>query len=387
MLNRKLINKEFPGLKDVVFLNVALVVVPPLSAQEAYFNFTKDYIKNFSVDVVTKGWEIVERARESVAQLIGAKAKEIGFVKNTTEGVGILANGYLFQRGDNVILMDQEHPANLFVWINLQQKGVELRVIPSFDTNNVSNEIIDRIDSKTRAVAISAVQFSTGYRADLEELGRVCRERDILFIVDGIQAVGRLAVDVSSFNIDYLACGGHKGLLGTLGAGFVYCSERIVKKVIPPYACYQSVKSYVKPPALTTDFSRIEWHDDSRRFEAGNLNYAAIAAIGAGSILLNTLGIREIEEHILDLEENFIQDLKGLPLDFRSPKERKHRSGIPCIYYPLEKEKEVKYILEGHRIYVTMRGGYIRASMNFYNTGEQVKKAVQAFKEIARLIE
>ena len=386
MLNRELIDKEFPSLKDVVFMNVSSVVVPPLSAQEAYFNFTKDYIKNFSVDVLTKGWEIVGRTRESMAQLIGAKAAEIAFVKNTTEGVGILANGYPFQSGDNVILMDQEHPANLFVWINLQQKGVELKVIPSLDNKNVSNEIIDRIDSKTRAVAISAVQFSTGYRADLEELGRVCREREILFIVDGIQAVGRFSIDVGRFNIDYLACGGNKGLLGTLGAGFVYCSERIVKKIIPPYACYQSVKSYVKPPALTTDFSRIEWHDDSRRLESGNLNYAGIAAIGAGSKLIDTLGIGDIEEHILDLEESFIQDLKGLPLDFRSPKERKYRSGIACIYYPLEKEKEVKDILGRHRIYVTMRGGYIRASMNFYNNKEQVKEAVQGFKEIARLI-
>jgi cysteine desulfurase/selenocysteine lyase len=384
MLNRELIDKEFPTLKDVVFMNAALVVIPPLSAQEAYFGFTREYIKNFSEGVVSGGWERVAAARESVAELIGAKAGEIGFVKNTAEGVGIIAGGYPFEPGDNVILLDQEHPANLFAWINLQNKGVDLRVVPS-GGGDLEEEIIARIDANTKAVTVSAVQFSTGYRADLARLGRVCREKDILFVVDGIQAVGRLVVDVKKYNIDYLACGGHKGLLGTLGAGFVYCSERIVEKVIPPYACYQSVQSYVKPPALTTDFSKIVWHDDSRRFEAGNLNYAGIAAIGAGTRLLNTLGIGEIEKHILNLEEEFLDELNGLPLEFRSPKEKAHRSGIPCIYYPLEKEEQVKEILDKYRVYVTMRGGYIRASMNFYNTREQIARAVSAFKEIAGL--
>jgi len=213
----------------------------------------------------------------------------------------------------------------------------------------------------------------------------LCGEKNVILAVDGIQALGRLAINVKEFNVGYLSCGGHKGLLGTMGAGFVYCDEKIVRKVIPPYACYQGVKSHIKPLALTTDFSKIEWHIDSRRFESGNLNYAGIAAIGAGVRLVNTLGINNIETYILELEGNFIEGLKNLSLAFRSPIEREFRSGMPCIYYPLEIEDNVKRILRKHRIYVTIQRGYIRMSISFYNTKKHIEKTIEAFEEISRL--
>ena len=387
MLDRKLIDKEFPFLKDVIFLNAALVIIPPKSVQRAYFGFTQEYIKNFADGVITKAWGIVEEARKNVAALIGAKASEIGFVKNTTEGVGILASGYPFTPGDNVIVVDQEHSANLFAWIPLQSKGVELRVVSSRDGKIFVDDFLKQIDGNTRVVAVSAVQFSTGTYVDLRRLGTICHERNIVLAVDGIQAVGRLAIDVKKLHIGYLSCGGHKGLLAVTGVGFVFCDESLVQKITPPYACYQSVRGYVKPPALTTDFSKIEWHEDSRRFESGNLNYAGIAAIGAGAKLLITLGIEEIERHIRELEEQLLEGIKDLPLRFRSPLEKEFRSGITCVYYPPEIEDRVNEILKRYRIYVTFRGGYIRFSINFYNTQEQIQKTIEAFREIAGVVE
>ena len=386
MLDRDLIDQEFPFLKDVVFLNAALVVIPPLSVQQAYFGFTQEYIANFAEGVIARGWDIVADARREVATLIGAAPTEIGFVKNTSEGVGILANGFPFSPGDNVVVIDQEHPANLFAWIAVQAKGVQLRVVPSRDGKVLADDILARADDRTRVVAVSAVQFTTGTYVDLGRLEPFCRERGILLAVDGIQAIGRLALDVKKLAIGYLSCGGNKGLLATTGAGFVFCDEAWVRKIIPPYACYQSVRSYVKPPALTSDFSKVEWQDDSRRFEAGNLNYAGIAAIGAGAKLLNRLGIEAIQRHVLEMEDLLIEGIRTLPLDFRSPLQREFRSGILCVYYPPEMENHVQDVLKRHRIYATFRGGYIRVCINFYNTREQIQQTIEAFREIAALV-
>ena len=386
MLDRDLIDQEFPFLRDVVFLNAALVAIPPLSVQRAYFGFTQDYIAHLGEGVITQGWEIVADARREVAALVGAAPAEIGFVKNTSEGVGIIANGFPFSPGDNVVVVDQEHPANLFAWINLQTKGVELRVVPSCAGKVLEEDILARADDRTRVVAVSAVQFTTGARVGFSRLGPACRERGILLAVDGIQAIGRLTLDVKKLAIGYLSCGGNKGLLATTGAGFVFCDEAWVGKIIPPYACYQSVRSHVKPPALTSDFSKLEWHDDSRRFEAGNPNYAGIAAIGAGAKLLNRLGIEAIQRHVLEMEDLLIEGIRTLPLDFRSPLQPEFRSGILCVYYPPELENRVQDVLKRHRIYATFRGGYIRLCINFYNTREQIQQTIEAFQEIAALV-
>lgn len=386
MLDRDLIDREFPFLKDVIFLNAALVVIPPLSVQRAYFGFMQEYVANFAEGVIARGWEIVTDARREVAALIGAAPTEIGFVKNTSEGVGILANGFPFAPGDNVVVVDQEHPANLFAWIALQAKGVELRVVPSRDGKILEDDILARVDDRTRVVAVSAAQFTTGTRVGFGRLGPACRARRVLLAVDGIQAVGRLALDVKTFGIGYLSCGGNKGLLATTGAGFVFCDDAWVSRITPPYACYQSVRSYVKPPALTSDFSKLEWQADSRRFEAGNLNYAGIAAIGAGAKLLNRLGIEAIQHHVLEMEDLLIEGVRGLPLDFRSPLEPEFRSGILCVYYPPELEDDIQQILKRHRIYATFRGGYIRLCINFYNTREQIQRTIEAFRELAELV-
>lgn len=385
MLDQKLIEDEFADLHDAIFLNVASVVIPPKSVQAAYFGFTKDYIGNYGDGVVDRAWDIVGTARKDVARLIGADSSEIAFVKNTSEGIGIIANGYPFQRGDNVIVADQEHSSSLFAWIGLQAKGIELKVAPSRHGDIELEDIFAHVDPRTRAVCISAVQFTTGFYADLYALGEYCERHDILLIVDGIQAVGRLHIDVRRMKIGYLACGGNKGLLATLGAGFVFCDKRLIEHVVPPYASYQSVVNHVHPPAITQNFAALEWHRDARRLEAGNLNYAGIAAIQAGAALINRLGIEEIQRHVLTLDEYLVAGLKKLPLDLRVPARKSNHSGIVCVYYPAAIESQVVAILKHHKICATMRGGYIRFGINFYNTIEQMDIVIKALADVARL--
>ena len=385
MLDKTLIENEFSDLRDVVFLNISSVAIPPKCVQNAYYGFTKDYISNYGEGVVGRAWEIVGAARKDVAQLIGADASEIAFVKNTSEGIGIIANGYPFRCGDNIIVVDQEHSSSLFAWIGLQSKGIELKIVPSHRGDIEIDDIFALVNARTKAVCISAVQFTTGFYVDLYKLGDYCEQHKILLIVDGIQAVGRLHIDVKRMKISYLACGGNKGLLATLGAGFVFCDRQLIEHIVPPYASYQSIVNRVQPPAITQNFAELEWHQDARRLEAGNLNYAGIAAIQAGASLINKLGINEIQRHILELDEYLVASLKELPLDLQVPIQKSNHSGIVCVYYPPEIESQVVSILKQHKIYATMRGGYMRFGINFYNTLEHMDVVIKALDDVARL--
>ncbi len=381
----ELIDEEFCDIKDIVFLNVPFVVIPPKSVQDAYFGFTKGYIAQYGDDATDMAWKMAGEARHDIAGLIGAEGSEIAFTKNTAEGIGIVANGFPFVAGDNVVVIDQDHSSSLYAWINLRRKGVELRVITSKEGTFTTDDIIAACNKKTRAVALSAVQFSTGFYAELAAIGEYCKKNNILFIVDAIQAAGRLHIDVERMGIDYLAGGGNKGLLATLGAGYVFCSKRIIERIIPPYAGYQSVISHAKPPAITEDFDNLEWHTDSRRLEAGNLNYAGVAALQAGVKLLRRVGTEHIEKHIRSLEEELRPGIESLPLKVQRIPDKKNRSGIVCVYYPAEAETEVVKILKEHKIHATMRGGYIRMGFHLYNKQKHVEEVIHAFKRIAAL--
>ncbi|MDR3264395.1 MAG: aminotransferase class V-fold PLP-dependent enzyme, partial [Synergistaceae bacterium] len=248
-------------------------------------------------------------------------------------------------------------------------------------------DVIAGMNGRTRVLVLSSAQFSTGFMSDIRSLGAECRRRNILFAVDAIQTLGRIKLDVQEMNIDWLAAGGNKGLLGTLGAGFVYCGDRIVKDVVPPYAAYQSTETHTAPPAITTNFDTLEWRPDARRFESGNLNYNGILAISKGVDLLLELGVDNIDAHVRELETRLREKIRSLPLKIVEPRDPKNWSGIVCVYYPTDFEEEVKAILTDHRIHATMRGGYIRLGIDFYNTPEQMDITANALSLISRIDE
>ena len=387
MLDQTLIDREYAFLGDEIFLNVSYVAMPPLRVQKAYGSFMEEYVSYYADDMVSKVWNVVEDTRGKLAKLIHAEDPyEIGFTKNTCEGVSILADGYPFEPGDNVVVADQEHQANLLPWINVhQRKGVGLHVVKSVDGEVRAEDMIAAMDDRTKILAVSSVQFSTGFYSDLRRLGAACRERGVIFMVDGIQALGRLNIDVQEMNIDWLAAGTNKGLLGTLGAGFVYCRKSLVEKIIPPYASYQSVISHAAPPAVTTNFEYLEWHKDSRRFESGNLSYNCILALNKGVEFLLELGIDVIEVHVRKLERYLRSRLGDLKLPVVQARDEQNWGGVVCVYYPPHAEEQVIQILKDHRIHCTMRGGYIRLGLDFYNTLEQMDVVSQALHEIDRL--
>lgn len=387
MLDRKLIQKEFGFLGDDIFLNVSQVCMPAKRVQEAYGSFMDDYVRKFGEGVVDEAWSIVNGCRPKLQKLINAKeAHEIGFVKNTAEGMGILASGLRLEPGDSVVIADQEHQSTLFPWINQHQlRGIKLNVVASRNHEVNEDDMIAAIDDRTKVLVISSAQFSTGFRADLEKLGNACHERGIIFAVDGIQTLGRFVMDVQKWHIDYLVAGSNKGLLGSLGCGFVYCSDRIVDQITPPYAGYQSTTNHVPAPSVTSNFEYLEWHPNARKFESGNLSYNCILAVSKGVDVLLELGMENIEEHIKALEKKLRDNLKDLSLYVVQAHDERNWGGMVCVYYPKEHEDDVVRILGDYRIHGTMRGGYIRFGLDFYNTMEQMDVISEALHKIAAL--
>ena len=361
--------------------------MPPKRVQQAYGSFMDNYVKCFGEGVVDTAWRIVHGCRPKLAQMIhAAHNHEIGFVKNTAEGMGILASGYPLKPGDNVVIADQEHQSTLFPWINAHQtRGIALNIV-HHENNEISTEkMIGAIDEHTKVLIVSSAQFSTGFMADLKALGEACRARGVVFAVDGIQTLGRIEMNVQEMCIDYLVAGSNKGLLGSLGCGFIYCSDRIVGQIIPPYAGYQSTVSHVSPPSVTSNFESLEWYPHARRFESGNLSYNCILAVDKGVELLLELGVPNIEAHVLGLERYLRTKIADLPLQVVQPRDEKHWSGIVCIYYPKEHEQEVIEILKSKHIHCTMRGGYIRLGIDFYNTYEQMDTVSDALHSVGAL--
>ncbi len=381
MLNQELIRQECGHLLKVHYLNSASKAIPPRSVQKAYHRFMDDYVEHYGVDV-KEGFQVtIDEAREQLARLINAKPSEIGFVKNTSEGIGIIANGYPFKSGDNVILPYLEHCANKNVWVKKQADGLEVRMIPTVNWDIRTADIEAAIDEHTRAIAIASVEYTTGLRCDLEAVGKLCETYGLLLIVDAIQSVGRLEMDVKACHIDYLSCGGHKGLLGTYGVGFIYCSSDLIQQIIPPYSAQQSATFVDDEGSYSLD-----WLPDSRRIEGGNMNYAGIAALNEGAKLLNNLGIANIEAHILRLEQEFLEAIEGLPYVKRIPEDPAKWSGTVCLEYPAGLKKTLKQLFSERNIYVTFNLNYFRVSFGFFNTLADVEAMVGAMKDGLSLV-
>ncbi|MCC8023957.1 MAG: aminotransferase class V-fold PLP-dependent enzyme [Clostridium sp.] len=382
MLDQLLIEKEFGYLEPDIYLNISSVAMPPVRVRDVCRSFMDDYVESMGRKVMTDFEGMREETKKKLAQLINANPEEIIFVKNTTEGNSILASGYQKAPGGNVVICDLEHPSNLFPWINARSRGVEIKAVKTREGQVPAESVLEQMDEDTRVVSLSAIEYGSGFFTDLKTIGRECRRRGIVFAVDGIQALGRMEIDVEDMCIDYLAAGGFKGLMGTLGAGFVYCSPTLISHIVPPYSGYQSTVSHGVPPEVTTDFQQLPWHDDIRRLESGSLNTYGIMAMDRGVDLILELGIRDIQEHIINLERYLRGKLSALPVTVWGQKEPERWSGIIVVQFPARLFQKARDIMDRYRIYTTLREGYIRISIGLYNTKQQMDSVYNALREL-----
>ena len=257
----------------------------------------------------------VVNIRRSCAGLVNADPNEIAFVKSTSHGLSIVANGLHWRAGDNLLVYEKEFPSNLYPWLNLKTRGVEIRMIPSRD-NVIDLDDIERlIDARTRLLAISSVQFATGFRVDLLKLGDLCRSRNVLFCVDAIQSLGVIPMDVKAFNIDFLSADAHKWLLGPEGIGIFYCRRELAEQLTPPLIGWKSVRN-----EFSFESPDFELKVDALRFEEGSMNVMGILGLGAAVDLLNEVGVDAVADRVLDLGDRIIGEAESRGFMVVTPK-------------------------------------------------------------------
>jgi cysteine desulfurase / selenocysteine lyase len=319
------------------------------------------------------------RGRELIARLIGAKTEEIGLAVNTSYGINVAAFGLPLGPGDIVLTPDREFPANVYPWMQLARKrGVIYRRLPTCD-GAVDEDALRREleDPAVRAVSVSWVGFASGYTVDLEAIGRACRARGAYFIVDAIQGLGPLTLDVRASHIDILACGAQKWLLSPWGTGFVYVRRELIAELEPSAVSWMAVKG-------SDDFHRLvdydlTWRDDARRFEFITLPFQDFAGMNASLELIHEVGPNAIAEHVAILADIIVLWAAGQhDVGLVTPSVPRHRAGIVALRMP--NAPAVSAALEAAGVSHSLREGAIRLSPHFYNTREEVRRALQVME-------
>lgn len=383
MLNQNLLKEEFPYMDEVAYVNSSAVSLAPTRVKNAVNSYLGTLEADFCHSFNPYHEKIEKEAREEIAKLIHVSPAEIAFTKNTCDGITLFANAYPFEKGDNVIITSQEYPSNFYPWLALEKKGVNIQVVEFHDNTLYPEDILARCDENTKAVSLSTVFFCNGYRFDVKTLGEELHKRGILLIVDSIQGLGRLQVLPKELNIDVMSNGGHKCLLGMKGAGFLYCDQKLIEKLSPHTACRQSLTHWHRPP-LERHYSELPWRHDTAIFESGNPNYIGVMAMGKGVSLLNELGTEEIEKHILTLEQELRSKLVSLSLKLNDPPKESELSGIVFVSIPEGVSVEdADRIMVQHKVYATVREGYIRICIHCMNNSRHMDMVAEALAEIA----
>jgi selenocysteine lyase/cysteine desulfurase len=362
--------KEFPAAKRHIYFNHA--AVSPLSTRVlAAMNAVAGGFFEKGILCEDDVFGTVDAARKSAARLVGARPGEIAFVKNTTQGVLIAANGIRWRRGDNVVMPSIEFPANAYPWIALEKRGVRTVLVPPRDGRIAAETLAGACTARTRCVTVSAVQFSTGYRVDLAALGSFCRSRGIYLHVDGIQSLGMLRCDVRGMKIDFLSAGAHKWLLGPVGTGFFYCREELLDELDIWNPGWLGVRN----PRAYLDYDPTP-RADAGRFEEGSLNVYGIAGLGSTIERFLEIGTARVEKKILGLSDLLEEGLLSRGFVVTSPRGRTERSGIICFRHRAGRTEKLFERLMAKRVVVSLREGAIRLSPHFYNTDGEVARVL-----------
>ncbi len=364
---------QFPVTNRWAFLDHAAVAPLPALAVKALGEYAASLAEN-GVAAVKEWIERIGQVRQLAGRLIDAPSPDdVYFVPNTTYGVSVIAEGFPWNPGDNVILAAEEYPANQYPWMNLTHRGVEVRTIPSRAGRVSIDDLRAAIDRRTRVLTVSAVEFASGFRNDLDLLGELCREHGLFFFVDAIQSLGVFPLSVQKTPIDALSADGHKWLLGPEGAGIGFIRREWVERLHPIGVGANSV---IHPYAYTTIDFRLKPH--AGRWEGGAYNIPGIAAMGASLALLLDRGIAEIERRVLGLTDYLCDKATALGWRVFSSRAHNEKSGIVSLIHPSLPSVEVMKRCRASGVIVNSRADRVRVSPHAYNTESEIDRFLDA---------
>lgn len=368
------IRELFPATRQWAYLNSAAVAPPPSTAIDAVQKQLADVSSNGSLNysewVKTKG-----RCRTLVSEMLNVRSEQVAFLRNTSDGFAAAANGISWKAGDNIVSFEGEFPSNFYPWRSVRDRsGVELRLCREIDGRVDVDQMLGFIDSNTRVVTVSAVQFASGFRADLERIGEAARRVGALFSVDMIQAFGAMPLDLSGLGVDIAAGASHKWLCSPEGCGIFVMSERAMQEIEPTLVGWISVED-------PWDFADREqkYKHGALALESGTGPASLFYGLEQSLTLLRHTGLEEIRKYLEGLTDHLCEGLASLDYDLvssRLPGEKsqivciKHRGGLPA--------SEIAKRLEAEKIIVSPRGDRLRIAPHFFNNKEDIARLVEA---------
>ena len=364
----------FPITQRAVYFNHAAVSPPPITTIRAVEAQLRDVHENGSANF--RSWLAVkEQARELLAGLLGARPEQVAFMRNTSDSLSTVANGIAWRPGDNIVTFSHEFPSNIYPWLRIRDAfGVELRMCEEREGRIDISELERLIDHKTRVVAISHVQYASGFRVDLERLGHAARRHDALFVVDAIQALGVVPTNVEAELIDVAAGASHKWLLAPEGVGYLYLSDRARERIQPTLVGWISVPN-------PEDYFNFEqgWSRGALAWETGTGPAALVHGFKASLELLQRFGVGNIARYLEDLTDYLCERLGSKKYEVVSSRAPGEKSQIVCIRH-LEGRSAISlyHHLSSRSIITAPRGDRLRIAPHFYNTTAEVDEFIEA---------
>src|SRR3990172_3593096 len=296
--------KYFPYLKKgIIYFNHASTGPLTTGVKKAIDSLLNEKNEG-KVDDYKELLRIADESKTFLGKMLNTSADRIAFTSNTSAGLNILAQGIEWEKGDRIILNDVEFPANVYPFLNLKNKGVEIDFVKSENGIITAEDLIQDITPKTKLISISSVQFLSGYRIDLEKLGTICNEIGVILSVDAIQGLGAVNVDVQKGNVDFLACGTQKWMLGLQGMAFIYVSEQLQNKLNTALIGWLSMENAWD--LINYDFTLKQ---TANRYQPGTLNTFGIYALNASLKMFDNFGFESIGKQIISNSQYFIEIL------------------------------------------------------------------------------
>jgi selenocysteine lyase/cysteine desulfurase len=370
---------EFVQALGLRYLNHAAVAPWPNRASEAVVRFAQENVLLGARDY--PDWMALEQSlRERLMRLLNAPSTDdVALVKNTSEALSFVAFGLEWQSGDQIVISDEEFPSNRVVWEALSPQGVEV-VQVSLKGDDPEGALLAACGPRTRLMSVSAVQFASGLRLDLQRLGAGCKQQDVLFCIDAIQQLGALPFDVQAYQCDFAMADGHKWLLGPEGLGVFYCRSELLEQLKLHEFGWHMLEHM-------GDYLRTEWEPakSARRFECGSPNMLGAMALEASLSLLEEVGMEKVATLIAQRVQWLQDGLSAIAgVQLHSPLNPARRGGILSFSIDGINNQQVYEQLKQHQVVCIPRGPGIRFSPHFYTEKRVIDETLQIVADIAR---
>jgi len=372
--------KLFPITESCIYLDSAHYSQYSLETRNRLTDFIDSFTySNKNLSLIN--YRLSDTLKDKCAKLIGSDKDDIIITSSTTHGLNIFVNGIRLESGDCVAYADSEFPAIVYPWLNQEKlRGIKNIMIPSVN-GQIKLEDIERVikENKVKVLTISSVEF-LGFRNDLKSISKICKDNNCYLVVDAIQSMGVCPIDVMNLEIDFLSAGSQKWMMAPAGVGFAYISPRIKDKVAPTYVATSSIQYEFKN---FLDY-KLNFREDGAAYENSTLNTLGMIGMESSIELFLKLGVENIFNHILKLQNIFIDEMKDSDFVIESNLEPVHRSNILIFSHKERGQNEsIQKALEKENIFIALREGFLRVAAHIFNNEDEILKLTKGLKAVS----